>query len=315
MRSDLNALAVFATVAEERSFRAAADRLGVTRSAVSQSIRRLEETLGAAILHRTTRSVALTEAGERLRADIAPAIAEMRAAMEGVRSLGGPPRGQLRIAVSSIAETFLSGPLLAGFARAFPEIQLDILVTDEDGDIVAMGFDAGVRLGEVIEQDMIAVSVSDDQRQLAVCSPVYLTERGRPEHPRDLARHRCIGWRPAPHRPPYRWEFAEGGREFAVDVAPEVTTNDMGFMIRMALSGAGITFGMADTFRSFLERGELVPLLEEFSAPFAGFYLYYPNRRNVAPKLRALVDYVQRHRCNSNIDLPGSRRLQRKPPP
>ncbi|WP_043358861.1 LysR family transcriptional regulator [Belnapia sp. F-4-1] len=296
MRSDLNALAVFVTVAEERSFRAAADRLGVTRSAVSQSIRRLEETLGVTILHRTTRSVALTEAGDRLRADIAPAIAEMHAAMEGVRSLGGPPRGQLRIAVSSIAEAFLSGPLLAGFCRAFPEIQLDILVTDEEGDIVALGFDAGVRLGEVIEQDMIAVPVSDDQCQLAVCSPAYLAERGRPGHPRDLARHRCIGWRPAPHRPPYRWEFTEGGREFAVDVVPEVTTNDMGLMIRMALNGAGITFGMADTFRSFLERGELVPLLENFNTPFAGFYLYYPNRQNVAPKLRALIDHVQRRR-------------------
>ncbi|MBL6080387.1 LysR family transcriptional regulator [Belnapia sp. T18] len=315
MRSDLNALAVFATVAEERSFRAAADRLGVTRSAVSQSIRRLEETLGAAILHRTTRSVALTEAGERLRADIAPAIAEMRAAMEGVRSLGGAPRGQLRIAVSSIAETFLSGSLLAGFSRAFPAVQLDILVTDEEGDIVALGFDAGVRLGEVIEQDMIAVPVSDDQRQLAVCSPAYLAERGRPRHPRDLARHRCIGWRPAPHRPPYRWEFVEGGREFAVDVVPEVTTNDMGLMIRMALSGAGITFGMADTFGSFLERGELVPLLEEFSVPFAGFYLYYPNRRNVAPKLRALIEHVQRHRGGHKQDQPPSKNLEPKRPP
>jgi DNA-binding transcriptional LysR family regulator len=296
MRTDLNALAVFATVAEERSFRAAADRLGVTRSAVSQSIRRLEEALGTAVLRRTTRSVGLTEAGERLRNDIAPAMAEMRAAMDSVRGLGGAPRGQLRIAVSSIAESFLSGPLLAGFGRAFPEVQLDIFVTDEEGDIVEMGFDAGVRLGEVVEQDMIAVSVSGDQRQLAVCSPAYLAEHGRPEHPRDLTRHRCIGWRPAPHRPPYRWEFVEKGREFAVGVAPEVTTNDMGLMIRMALSGAGITFGMAETFRSFLERGELVPLLEEFSAPFPGFYLYYPSRRNLEPKLRALIDYAQGHR-------------------
>ena len=143
---------------------------------------------------------------------------------------------------------------------------------------------------------MIAVPVSGEQRQTVVAAPAYIERFGKPSHPSELARHRCIGWRPAPHRPPYRWEFAEGGREFAVDVAPEVTTNDMGVMIRMALSGAGITFGMADTFRSLLDRGELVPLLEEFSAPFAGFYLYYPNRRNVAPKLRALVEYVQRHR-------------------
>ncbi|KAA2212201.1 LysR family transcriptional regulator [Teichococcus oryzae] len=295
MLHDLNALAIFATVAEERSFRAAADRLGVTRSAVSQSIRRLEEKLGTALFRRTTRSVGLTEAGEKLRIDIAPAIAELGLAMDHVRDLGGAPRGRLRLAVSSIAESFLSGPLLAGFGRAFPEVQLDVLVTDEEGDIVQMGFDAGVRLGEVIEQDMIAIPVSGDQHQLAVCSPSYRAERGEPRHPRDLAEHRCIGWRPAPHRPPYRWEFSEGGREFTVDVAPEVTTNDMGLMIRMALNGAGITFGMAETFRALLERGELVSLLQEFSAPFPGFYLYYPTRRNLDPKLRALIDHVKRH--------------------
>jgi DNA-binding transcriptional LysR family regulator len=296
MTADLNALAVFAAVAEARSFRAAADRLGVTRSAVSQSVQRLEESLGTVLLRRTTRSVGLTEAGERLRLDIAPALAEMRAAVDTVRGFGGVPRGQLRLAVSSIAEGFLSGPMLAGFARAFPEVQLDILVTDDEGDIVGMGFDAGVRLGEVIEQDMVAVPVSGDQRQLPVCAPAYLAEHGRPGHPRDLSRHRCIGWRPAPHHPPYRWEFSEAGRDFAVDVAPEVTTNDMGLMIRMALNGAGIAFGMADTFQRFLDRGELVPLLEEFSAPFAGFYLYYPSRRGIEPKLRAFIDHVQAHR-------------------
>jgi len=293
MRNDLNALVVFIIVAEERSFRAAAERLGVTRSAVSQAVRRLEEALGTALLRRTTRSVGLTEAGERLRGDIVPAIAELRAAMDNVRGFGGAPRGQLRVAVSSIAESFLSGAFLAGFRRASPEVHLDIHVTDEEGDIVEMGFDAGVRLGEVIEQDMIAVSVSHDQHQIAVCSPAYLSEHGRPEHPCDLVRHQCIGWRPAPHRPPYRWEFTESGREFAIDVAPAVTTNDMSLMIRMALSGAGITFGLADTFKNFLERDELVPLLEEFSAPFAGFYLYYPTRRNIEPKLRALIDYAQ----------------------
>ncbi|MBC9178889.1 LysR family transcriptional regulator [Pseudoroseomonas ludipueritiae] len=306
MSYDLNALAVFATVAEERSFRGAADRLGVTRSAISQSIRRLEEALGTALFRRTTRSVGLTEAGEKLRAEAAPAIAELRSAMDNVRDLGGTPRGQLRLAVSSIAESFLSGPLLTSFTRAFPEVQLDILVTDEEGDIIGMGFDAGVRLGEVIEQDMIAVPVSDDQHQLAVCSPSYLAERGEPGHPRDLARHRCIGWRPAPHHPPYRWEFTEGGRDFAVDVAPEVTTNDMGLMIRMAVSGAGITFGMADTFRAFLERGELVPLLQGFSLPFPGFYLYYPSRRNMDAKLRALIDHIksQRSRKEAGRDRP-----------
>lgn len=294
MEPDLNALAVFALVAEERNFRAAADRMGVTRSAVSQTIRRLEETLGIALVQRTTRSVSLTEAGERLHSGVAPAIADMRAAIETTGDLRGRPRGQLRLAVSSIAERFLSGPFLAAFAEAHPEIRIDINVTDEEFDIVAEGYDAGVRLGEVIEQDMVAVPVAGDERQLAVCAPAYRDRFGAPSHPSELAAHRCIGWRPAPKVPPYRWEFAEEGKEFGVAVAPEITTNDMALMIKLAVAGAGITFGMEESFRPWIERGELVSVLEDFCPHFAGFYLYYPSRRNVAPKLRALVDHLRR---------------------
>ncbi|PSJ38336.1 LysR family transcriptional regulator [Allosphingosinicella deserti] len=299
MLADLNALAVFARVAEARSFRAAADQLGVTRSAVSQTIRRLEEMLGIALVQRTTRSVSLTEAGTRLYEEVAPAIADMRAAVEATGSLSGRPRGQLRIAVSSIAERFLSGPLLAGFAEANPEIQIDINVTDHEFDIVAEGYDAGVRLGEVIEQDMIAVPVSGAQRQLAFCAPHYRDRFGVPAHPRELSAHRCIGWRPAPEAAPYRWEFAEAGREFSVAVAPEITTNDMALMIKLAVAGAGITFGMEESFRPWVDRGELVPILEDYSPAFPGFYLFYPSRRNAAPKLRALIDHVRHNSPNS----------------
>ncbi|GGK52875.1 LysR family transcriptional regulator [Salinarimonas ramus] len=293
MQLDFNALAVFALVAEERNFRAAADRLGVTRSAVSQTIRRLEETLGAALVRRTTRSVSLTEAGESLYAQVAPAIAEMRAATETAASLGGAPRGRLRLAVASIAERFLAGPLLASFAEAYPGVELDVTVTDEEFDIVVEGYDAGVRLGEVIEQDMIAVPAGGDERQLAVCSPAYRDRFGVPSHPRDLAEHRCIGWRSAPKAAPYQWEFEEDGKEFSVTVDPEITTNDMALMIKLAVAGAGITFGMEESFRGPIDRGELVPLLEEFCPYFTGFNLYYPNRRNVAPKLRALIDHLR----------------------
>ncbi|OCJ12383.1 LysR family transcriptional regulator [Rhizobium sp. AC27/96] len=293
MEPDLNALAVFALVAEERSFRAAADRMGVTRSAVSQTIRRLEETLGIALVLRTTRSVSLTEAGERLYGEVAPAIADMRVAVEATGNLRGPARGQLRLAVSSIAERFLSGPFLASFAEANPEVQIDVTVTDEEFDIVAEGYDAGVRLGEVIEQDMIAVPVAGDERQLAVCSPGYLQRVGAPSHPSELAAHRCIGWRSAPKVAPYRWEFAEGSKEFSVAVAPEITTNDMALMTKLAIAGAGITFGMEESFRPFIDRGELVPILERFCPRFAGFYLYYSSRRHLAPKLRALVDHLR----------------------
>ncbi len=296
MQPDLNAIAVFALVAEERSFRAAADRLGVTRSAVSQTMRRLEESLGIALLRRTTRSVSLTEAGERLYAQIAPAVAEMRSAIEATGNLDGRPRGQLRLAVSSIAEAFLSGPFLARFAEACPEVQIDINVTDEEFDIVAEGYDAGVRLGEVIEQDMIAVPIAGDERQLAVCSPGYRDRFGIPAHPRELADHRCIGWRPAPKTAPYRWEFADAGKEFSIAVEPELTTNDMALMIRLAIAGAGITFGMEESFRPAIARSELIPILEAYCPYFPGFYLYYPGRRNLAPKLRALVDQLRRHK-------------------
>lgn len=296
MATDLNALATFVLVAEERSFRAAADRLGVTRSAVSQAIRRLEDAMGIALVHRTTRSVGLTEAGERLHADIAPSLAEIRAATDATHQLGSGPRGQLRLAVSSIAESFLSGPLLTSFGEACPDVQLDVLVTDDEIDIIAYGYDAGVRLGEVIEQDMIAVPVSDHQRQLAVCAPSYLARRGTPIHPRELAAHRCIGWRPAPRAAPYPWEFTEAGRDFAVDVKPEVTTNDMALMIRMAVSGGGITLGLEESFRPSIERGELVPVLEEYCPFFPGFFLYYPSRQNMAPKLRAFVDHIRKSR-------------------
>ncbi|QKC81228.1 LysR family transcriptional regulator [Mesorhizobium sp. NZP2077] len=293
MVSDLNMLSVFALVAEERSFRAAGERLGVSRSAVSQTIRRLEENLGIALISRTTRSVSLTEAGEQLYEDVAPAIADMRLALSLTEQWRDRPRGQLRLAVSSIAERFLSGPFLAGFTEANREIQLDVTVTDEEFDIVAEGYDAGVRLGEVIEQDMIAVPVAGDERQLTVCSPSYRDRFGMPAHPADLAGHRCIGWRPSPRAVPYRWEFTENGKDFSVAVAPEITTNDMALMIKLAVAGAGITFGMEESFRPFIDRGELVPILDDYCARFAGFYLYYPSRRNAVPKLRALVEYLR----------------------
>lgn len=293
MNIDLNALSIFCMVADERNFRAAADRLGVTRSAVSQTIRKLEETMGIALVHRTTRSVSLTEAGQQLYAEVSPSIGNLVQAAEAASSLGGMVRGQLRLAVSSIAERALSGPLLAGFAEAHPHVQLDIVVTDAEFDIVAEHYDAGIRLGELIEQDMIAVPVSSEQRQLAVCSPDYAARHPLPAHPRDLIHHKCIGWRPRPGVAPYRWEFAEDNRDFAVAVDPEFTTNDMQLMIKLACAGAGITFGMEETFRPFIESGQLISMLEGYCPSFAGFYLYYPSRRNLAPKLRAFIDHVR----------------------
>ncbi|MBQ0824529.1 LysR family transcriptional regulator [Microvirga terrae] len=296
MAMDLAGITVFVTVAEAQSFRAASERLGVTRSAVSQAVRRLEERMGMALVQRTTRSVRLTEAGERLYESVRPALADLGAAVEAMGEMREQPSGMLRLTVSSIAERFLSGSLLAGFVAAYPDIRLDITVTDEEFDIVAEGFDAGVRLGEVIEQDMIAVAVSAEQRQIVVGSPDYLARHGAPAHPRDLTGHCCIGWRPSPQVAPYRWEFTESGRDFDVAVDPRVTTNEMRVMIQLARAGAGLTFGMEETFRPYISQAELVPLLEEFCPPFPGFYLYYPNRRNLPLKLRVLVDYLRKQR-------------------
>ncbi|WP_231886865.1 LysR family transcriptional regulator [Thalassospira xiamenensis] len=293
---DLNLLTMFAAVADTGNFRAAADRLGVTRSAVSQGIRRLEETIGQPLFQRTTRSVRLTEEGERFLETVHSPLLEIGAALETARSASGMPQGLLRVAVTSIAERFLSGPLVAEFAIAYPGITLDVTVTDEEFDIVAAGFDAGVRLGEVIEQDMVAVPLTGEQRQVAVATPRYFERHGIPQHPRDLAGHRCIGWRPSPETAPYRWEFERDGQEFDVAVEPQVTTNDMLLMIRTALADGGITFGIEETFAPYIRRGELVTVLDDWLAPFAGFYLYFPGRRSVTPKLRALIEHVRKFR-------------------
>lgn len=298
MKTDLNALATLAVVARARSFRVAADQLGVTRSAVSQAVRKVEDALGTAVLRRTTRSVALTEAGEALLERLAPALAEIEAAVVAAVSEGGRPSGVLRLAVSSIAESFLSGVLLTSFRVAHPGVRLDIVVTDGEFDIVANGFDAGVRLGEVIERDMIAVPVSREQRQIVVAAPTYLAGAGTPSHPRELTQHCCIGWRSSKDAAPYRWEFTEDGRDFAVTVEPEVITNDMGLMVKMARAGAGLTIGMAETFAPWLSRGELSVVLKAFCPPLPGFFLFYPSRRHMPLKLRALVDHVRDWRTN-----------------
>ncbi|PJO46100.1 LysR family transcriptional regulator [Brucella pituitosa] len=299
MKIDLNLLPLFLAVAQEHNFRAAADRLGVTRSAVSQGVRRLEDAFGIALVMRTTRSVRLTEAGGRLHDALSQPFSDIETAFENVAS-DNVPRGLLRIAATSIAEQFLSGPLIASFAATNPFVTIDVTVTDDEFDIVAAGYDAGVRLGEVIEQDMVAIPITDNQREMVVASPAYLAIHGAPIHPRELVHHRCIGWRPAPNVAPYRWEFEDNGIPFDVAVEPQITTNDLRLMLRTALAGGGITFAPEETFRPFVETGQLVPLLKEFLPPFPGFFLYFPQRRNMAPKLRALIGYIRR----SNLQLP-----------
>ena len=298
MTEDFNAMAVFVALAEAKNFRAAGDRLGVTASAVSQALRRLEGRLGVVLAQRTTRSVRLTEAGERLYAAVRPALDEVRAAAAAAGELGAGPRGTLRLHVAGVAEDFLRGPTLEGFLAEHPHVRLDVFVSNEPLDIVAAGFDAGLRLGEVIDRDMVAVPVSGDVRLVVVGAPAYLARRGRPQHPRDLAAHECLNWHPTADAPPYRWEFtepgAEGrGRDFSVAVRERVLSNDAALLLRLARAGRGLTMCFEDEVRDDLARGALVAVLEEFSTPFPGFYLYYPERRHASPALRALVDSLR----------------------
>jgi DNA-binding transcriptional LysR family regulator len=303
MSDALDGIEVFVAVAEAKGFRAAGERLGVSGSAISQALRRLEERLGVALVRRTTRSVHLTEAGERLFAAARPALDELRTAVVAVGELGDQPRGTLRLHVSGAAESFLSGPLLAEFLKEYQQVQLDLFVSDEPVDIVAAGYDAGIRLGEVIDRDMIAVPVSGDLRLVVVGSPSYFAKHRKPKHPRDLVEHDCINWHPTAEAPPYRWEFTEGKREFSVDVRARVLTNDPALNIRLARAGAGLTLA-DDRKREYVARGELVPVLEEFSTPFPGFYLYYPERRHASPALRSLVDYLRRKRQETSAKRP-----------
>lgn len=293
MATDLNLLAIFSAVAEAGNFSAAAERLGLTRSAVSQGIRRLEADIGHPLFLRTTRSVRLTEQGAAMRARVSRALQELHDAVEEVSTSSESPRGLLRVAATSIAERFLSGPLIASFCDRYPEITLDVVVTNDEFDIVAAGFDAGVRLAEAIEHDMVAVPLTGDQKEVAVATPAYLARHGVPEHPRDLVKHRCIGWRPSFDSQPHRWEFSRDGQSFAVDVDPQITTNDMLLMIRTALADGGVTFGIEETFRPYLARGELVAVLQDWLPPFPGFSLFFPSRRTVTPKLRALIEHVR----------------------
>ena len=289
MADELDGMTTFVAVAEAKGFRAAGERLGVSHSAVSQVLRRLEERLGVALVQRTTRIVRLTEAGERLYAGVRPALDEVRAAVAAVGELGDAPRGTLRLHLTAGAERYFDGPLLAGFLAAHPHVRLDLSVSETAVDIVAAGYDAGARLGEVIDRDMIAVPVSGDIRLVVVAAPGYFARHPVPTHPRELVEHACLAWHSTPDAPPYRWEFTENGRDFSVSVPARVLTTDPAMNVRLARAGAGVTMVREDRVRDELAGGALVAVLDEFCAPFPGYYLYYPQRRHASPALRAFV--------------------------
>jgi DNA-binding transcriptional LysR family regulator len=296
MADELDGMATFVAVAEAKGFRAAGERLGVSHSAVSQTLRRLEERLGVALVRRTTRSVHLTEAGERLYSSVRPALDEVRAAVSAVGELGDQPRGTLRVHTASAAESLIGEPILAGFLAEYPYVQLELVVSDAPVDIVAEGFDAGIQLGEVIDKDMIAVPVTGDLRLAVVGAPSYFARRGVPTHPRELVAHDCLNWHPTSDTPPYRWEFSEKGRNFSVTVPARVLSTDAALNRRLAIAGLGITMSYEGHVRGALAERQLVSVLSEFCAPVPGDYLYYPQRRSASRALRALIEHVRRRR-------------------
>lgn len=292
MKDELAGMTAFFTVANKRSFTTAGVELGVTGSAVSQTVRQLEERLGVRLLHRTTRSVGLTEAGERLHASLTPAFAQMRAAVESLGELRERPAGTLRLTVPRGVTAFLHEPVLAEFLALYPEIRLDISIDDRLVDIAAQGFDAGIRFGETLEKDMIAVEVFGPERLAVVGSPAYFARHRKPRHPRDLHAHDCIGYRYVSSGACYRWEFDEDGKEFEIAIEGRVTSNDVDVLVRLALDGVGLAMVSEGYVRPLLKDGQLVRVLDAFCSPFPGFHLYYPSRSQTPLKLRVFIDFL-----------------------
>lgn len=292
--SDYNQLRAFLAVAELLSFSRAAETLGVSPSALSQMVRGFEERVGTRLLNRTTRSVALTEAGENLFNRARPAVAELGDAIGQTRLYRERPAGNVRVhAFRSAYATFIE-PMLPGFTEAYPDIVLDITFDDTVVDMVAGGFDAAIRIGEVIERDMVAVRLGPELRQIAVATPGYVAAHGRPLHPRDLVNHHCIRWRWPGRVTPYAWEFSEDSAWFEVAVNGPLIVNDKEMARRAALLGIGIAFPVEETVADDIAAGRLVPLLEAWSAPFPGMFLCYPRQRQMAPALRAFIDAIRK---------------------
>lgn len=275
-----------------RSFSLAAKALSVSPSAISQSIKNLEHRVGAPLFMRTTRSVGLTQAGESFLERVGPTYSNVYDAYEFVRNLGNRPTGRLRINLMRGAVEPLFAPIIAGFCETYPDIELEIYADDALSDLNLGGFDAGVRLGEALEADMIAIRLSTPFRFLAAAAPSYLERYGRPQTPKDLAHHRCIRYRAA-SLGMTPWNFQADNRFFEVNVTGPVIVNDMNSMVVAMKAGVAIGFVGEPVVKSLVEAGELEFLLTEFATSTSGLFLYYPSRKQVMPKLRAFIDYMQ----------------------
>jgi DNA-binding transcriptional LysR family regulator len=291
-RTQLAQLAVLATVAEHRSFRAAAKELEIAPSAVSHAVSSLEESLGIRLLARTTRSVAPTEEGRLLLQRLKPALDEIGIALEAVSEAGGRPAGTLRVTAPRFASDILLAPRLGEFLNRYPDITLEI--ANEDGfiDIVREGFDAGIRLEESLEADMIAVRASPNLTTVIAASPDYFKRHPKPLHPSELVNHRCIKRR-FTNGTIYRWEFEKDGRELVVPVDGPLIVSEDRLALIAALNGVGLAYLFDLRVEDELASGKLVRVLEDWCAPYPGPFIYYPSRRQMRPALRAFIDFFR----------------------
>lgn len=292
-QTDFNDLMWFLAVTEEGSFTRAAAKLGVVQSTLSHRIKKLETRMGMRLLARTTRSVATTEAGERLRRTLAPRVSEIEEEIAALMELRDRPAGSVRITLSHHALTSLIWPKLRPVLRDYPDIRLELSVDGGFRNIVEDGFDAGIRLGESVEHDMIAQRVGPDWRLVAVAAPGYLAARGRPRHPQDLLAHDCINRRLVTAGGLYVWEYEKDGKELRVRVEGRLTLNDEATMVAAALDGVGIAYVPEDMVAAHLASGALELLLEDWSPRFAGYHIYYPSRHQNLPAFKVVVNALR----------------------
>jgi DNA-binding transcriptional LysR family regulator len=283
-------LQAFLAVARQHSFSAAARDLGVTKSEVSQAVRQLEEQLKVVLLVRTTRSVALTDAGKRLVELTAPALRQALSALNEVAAQPGEIVGRLRLSVPRAAVPFVIDPVVPAFRVRHPRVELEIDVEDRFVDVVAEGYDAGVRLSEAIERDMVQVRLTDAFRFVVVATPEYLARSGVPQRPEDLLRHECITFRSRTTGSLYAWEFERGGRSWRVPVRGGVVSNDIELTVSMAERGVGLAYTLEPRVTEQLRAGRLQPVLEPYSASVPGFFLYFPSGARRSPTLRLFVE-------------------------
>jgi DNA-binding transcriptional LysR family regulator len=290
---DLNQLIWFQAVAEERSFTKAAARIGVAQSTLSHAIAQLEASLGIRLLTRTTRSVAPTVAGDRLLRTVTPRLAEIQEEIATLTTVRDKPAGTIRLTLSDHALDSVVWPKLKPVLAAYPDIKVELILDSTFRNIVEERFDAGVRLGESVEKDMIAVRIGPDWRLVAIASPRYLAERGRPSHPQDLIGHNCINMRHESSGSLYAWEFEKDGKALRVRVDGQVTFNNSYAMIDAAVSGLGIAYVPENIAQSRIDSGELELVLDDWSPMFDGYFLYYPSRRHIPPAFQIVVDALR----------------------